>query len=641
VLVNEDESAIFLTDFGYALPMGNPRAMLSDHRGSFHYAAPEIWHGWPYIGYEVDVWAMGVVLYSMVVGRFPFPGRNGRQIFAAVERQDLKVPEHCSEDCRDLLLGMLEYWSPRRFSVADIRKHPWVLARDIGDEDDDRERTSTAAVADGGGDGVVDAQDDDGGGGDDDARASSSAQSAPKRGGRGGRAGRRLEKERLAVVPAANGTSPPTEAEARAEREKERAIAAAARATLGCSSVPKLVIPDYARLSFEGRHLSSESSDDSPQPSPRRMCVADFDPSKKRRPRKNAGVAAAMRPRSNTGFGDQPSFLSASAQDATQYSDYIVADDDDDDDDDDDAAGEVRRRREAFARRARRYRDTDSSKGSSSKSSSASARRGGGGDAKSERKRASNASSPSLERSGSSKGAPLLSSSLRRSAAAASSQSQSSSSSSSSCSSPPSAAAAMLLQRAAAARPNRRRPRAKPKRSQSGISFAPRDGYARPLADSDGSTAGLAPSRRHRVNLTASLSRQKRSASAVAPIAPLASGSLISFAPSTFKPASALTSSLPGSPNLSPRNLPSSSSSSSARSSPRRGLQGSESGSGSELAADPTQQKKLSFFSRLKDRRQMNKRNRKRRKELSAQRYRPHYSAGAADVVIMSKHKGF
>lgn len=44
--------------------------------GSPTYAAPELVLGRPYLGQEVDVWAMGVLLYALMAGYLPFDDQN-------------------------------------------------------------------------------------------------------------------------------------------------------------------------------------------------------------------------------------------------------------------------------------------------------------------------------------------------------------------------------------------------------------------------------------------------------------------------------------------------------------------------------------------------------------------------------------
>lgn len=76
MLLDKDQS-LKLIDFGLcARPEGGMQSLLNTCCGSPTYAAPELVLGKQYLGPEVDVWAMGVLLYALLAGFLPFDDQN-------------------------------------------------------------------------------------------------------------------------------------------------------------------------------------------------------------------------------------------------------------------------------------------------------------------------------------------------------------------------------------------------------------------------------------------------------------------------------------------------------------------------------------------------------------------------------------
>ena len=52
----------------------NENGLLESYLGTPGYLAPELIESRPYSGVAVDIFALGVVLFTMVTGTFPFKG---------------------------------------------------------------------------------------------------------------------------------------------------------------------------------------------------------------------------------------------------------------------------------------------------------------------------------------------------------------------------------------------------------------------------------------------------------------------------------------------------------------------------------------------------------------------------------------
>ncbi|KAM7324907.1 hypothetical protein ACRRTK_015163 [Alexandromys fortis] len=70
ILIDGDGN-VKLCDFGLAIHFAKGQ-MLKKVCGSLHYMAPEMLARKPYDGLAVDMWSLGVVLYAMVTGHYPY-----------------------------------------------------------------------------------------------------------------------------------------------------------------------------------------------------------------------------------------------------------------------------------------------------------------------------------------------------------------------------------------------------------------------------------------------------------------------------------------------------------------------------------------------------------------------------------------
>lgn len=85
-------------------------------------------------GAPADIWAMGVTLYILLTGEYPFgrdvSSRNSTAMFNAIRKEEIKYPEWLSEDAVSMLKGLLNRSSSKRFDIESIKAHPWMSSFD-------------------------------------------------------------------------------------------------------------------------------------------------------------------------------------------------------------------------------------------------------------------------------------------------------------------------------------------------------------------------------------------------------------------------------------------------------------------------------------------------------------------------------
>uniref|UniRef100_A0A8C7I751 non-specific serine/threonine protein kinase n=1 Tax=Oncorhynchus kisutch TaxID=8019 RepID=A0A8C7I751_ONCKI len=127
-LLLDADMNIKIADFGFSneFTMGSK---LDTFCGSPPYAAPELFQGKKYDGPEVDVWSLGVILYTLVSGSLPFDGQNLKELREQrVVRGKYRIPFYMSTDCENLLKRFLVLNPSKRGTLEQIMKDRWINA---------------------------------------------------------------------------------------------------------------------------------------------------------------------------------------------------------------------------------------------------------------------------------------------------------------------------------------------------------------------------------------------------------------------------------------------------------------------------------------------------------------------------------
>uniref|UniRef100_A0A4W5QVM8 MAP/microtubule affinity-regulating kinase 3 n=1 Tax=Hucho hucho TaxID=62062 RepID=A0A4W5QVM8_9TELE len=126
-LLLDADMNVKIADFGFSneFTLGSK---LDTFCGSPPYAAPELFQGKKYDGPEVDVWSLGVILYTLVSGSLPFDGQNLKELRERVLKGKYRIPFYMSTDCENLLKRFLVLNPSKRGTLEQIMKDRWINA---------------------------------------------------------------------------------------------------------------------------------------------------------------------------------------------------------------------------------------------------------------------------------------------------------------------------------------------------------------------------------------------------------------------------------------------------------------------------------------------------------------------------------
>jgi hypothetical protein len=108
---------------------------LTDRHGCPAYVSPEIvsLHQSSFSGSSSDMWSAGVLLYVMLVGRYPFFDKTAGGLFEKIRRADFCVPMtlDCTMDARIIMHSLLRIDPKARPSAMSLLRSPWMQSNAV------------------------------------------------------------------------------------------------------------------------------------------------------------------------------------------------------------------------------------------------------------------------------------------------------------------------------------------------------------------------------------------------------------------------------------------------------------------------------------------------------------------------------
>ncbi|OLL23763.1 Serine/threonine-protein kinase ssp1 [Neolecta irregularis DAH-3] len=121
-----------ISDFGVSYLSTSPNSayQLSKTAGTPAFFAPELCSSETKlrITNKIDAWALGVTLYCFLFGTLPFKADSEYELFRRIESHQYTLPWPVHPDIQHLLSSLLDKNHDSRYSLEQVKRHPYTLA---------------------------------------------------------------------------------------------------------------------------------------------------------------------------------------------------------------------------------------------------------------------------------------------------------------------------------------------------------------------------------------------------------------------------------------------------------------------------------------------------------------------------------
>lgn len=129
LLEKGDLLSLKVADFGSSVLTTNNRKVAGCF-GSAYYLAPEVINN--LYDEKCDIWSLGIIMYILLTGKAPYPGKNCEAIIASIQAQPFIVTpaktQLISSHAEELLKHLLKIKPTKRCSAKSAITHPWIVS---------------------------------------------------------------------------------------------------------------------------------------------------------------------------------------------------------------------------------------------------------------------------------------------------------------------------------------------------------------------------------------------------------------------------------------------------------------------------------------------------------------------------------
>ncbi|GMR43684.1 hypothetical protein PMAYCL1PPCAC_13879, partial [Pristionchus mayeri] len=118
------EMSLKVGDFGLAATIDHEGERKQTLCGTPNYVAPEVLNKTGH-SFEVDIWAIGCIIFTLIVGKPPFETKALQDTYARIRTNTFKIPCWVSSDARTLIAALLAADPNHRPPANKVRSHPF------------------------------------------------------------------------------------------------------------------------------------------------------------------------------------------------------------------------------------------------------------------------------------------------------------------------------------------------------------------------------------------------------------------------------------------------------------------------------------------------------------------------------------
>ena len=113
---------VIVTNFCLGKHLSSPNELLTDQRGAPAYTSPDILSGKPYAGKPSDIWSLGVILYTLVYGSFPYLDGDLKVLHRKIKNCEFSFPStiNVCPATQYLIKNMMHEDPISRFTASDV-----------------------------------------------------------------------------------------------------------------------------------------------------------------------------------------------------------------------------------------------------------------------------------------------------------------------------------------------------------------------------------------------------------------------------------------------------------------------------------------------------------------------------------------